>query len=170
MIKKLAKIQKISMGILQLFTSMDKGFSKVEPDIAQLKKFRCICYEVSEKLLVAVSHLFSDQTMVKLREESSQSASFDKIHRQRISQHLMYIRHAANEGLDAVENFIDEYQSREKSNYALDALEKFKNLLERDIQFLEQEINNIRMQFILSDRKESLEDSVKDYEPEDSRK
>ena len=170
MIKKLAKIQKISMGILQLFTSMDKGFSKVEPNITQLKKFRCICYEESEKLLITVSHLFSDQTFMKLRQEPSHPVSFDKIHRQRISQHLMNIRYAANEGLDAIENFIDEYQSLEKSNYAIDALEKFKNLLERDIQFLEQEINNIRMQFILSDRKESLEDSVEDYQPEDSRK
>ncbi len=163
MIRKLEKIEKISYGILQLITAMDKGFARVENDMDKLKKFREICYDVHDSFSVALSR-YKDSKINIQRRDPLVSIVIDKNCRQQINNSLLDIRKIADQGFDAITDFIEDYPEAGNKSYALDALNKFKSVLEKEFLNLEQEINALKMEFILEDRKEQLLDTIKTTE------
>ena len=166
MICKLEKIEKISSGILQLITAMDKGFAHVENDNDKLRKFREICFEVHDSFFAALNRYKESRINIR-RRDPLVSIVIDKSCRQQINNSLLEIRKIANLGYDTITDFIEEYPQTGNKSYSLEALQKFKSVLEKEFMNLEQEINSLKMEFILEDRKEQLLDAVKSAEMQD---
>ncbi len=165
MIRKLEKIQKIANGILQHLTAMDKGFVRVESDVMQLKRFRSICYEVDENLNHALS-TFLKTTDTLQKRDPLVSAVIDKNQRQQISDALMQLRLVTGNSFGMIVDYIDQYPYSGKKSYALEALQKFSSVIEQEFHLLEQEVNALKMQFILEDRKEQLMETIRVSEEE----
>lgn len=165
MIRKLEKIEKISCGILQLITAMDKGFARVENDINKLRKFREICYHVHDNFSVALNRYKESKINIR-RRDPLVTIVIDKNCRQQINNSLLEIRKIADQGFDSIIDFIEEYPEEGNKSYSLDALQKFKSVLEKEFLNLEQEINALKMEFILEDRKEQLLETIKTTERE----
>lgn len=168
MVRKLDKIQKITNGILQHFTSMDKGFSRVEPDVIQLKKFRSICYNAGENLNIELSALMKTRSILQKRDPLV-SVVIDKDQRQQISDALMQLRMVAGNSIEMILDYIDQYPFSGKKSYSLEALQMFSSVIEEELHLLEQEVNALKMQFILEDRKEQLMETIRVTEEENQK-
>lgn len=166
MIRKLEKIEKISCGILQLITAMDKGFARVENDIDKLRKFREICFDVHDSFFAALNRYIESKINIR-RRDPLVSIVIDKNCRQQINNSLLEIRKIADQGFDTIIDFIEEYPQTGNKSYSFEALLKFKSVLENEFLKLEQEINSLKMEFILEDRKEQLLDTIKSAEKQD---
>jgi hypothetical protein len=169
MIRKLEKIQKIANGILRHFTAMDKGFARVESDVRQLKRFRNICYTANEKLCDSLS-VYSNIKSSFQKRDPLVSIVIDKNRRIQISESLMQLRQVAGECLDMIIDYIDQYPYSGQKSYSLEALQKFKSVIEEEFRELEQEVNSLKMHFILEDRKEQLMETIRLTEEEHQKK
>lgn len=165
MVRKLEKIQRIANGILQHFTAIDKGFARVEPDLRQLKRFRNICYDANEKLDNSLS-VFSKIKSSLQKRDPLVSIVIDKNQRLKISESLMQLRQVAGESLEMILDYIDQYPCCGEKSYPLEALQKFSSVIEQEYRELEQEVNSLKMHFILEDRKEQLMETIKITEAE----
>lgn len=168
MIRKLEKIEKIANGILQHITAMDKGFTRVESDVMQLKRFRNICYDANVKLSNSLS-VFSKIKSGFQKRDPLVSIVIDKNQRLQISESLMQLRQVAGECLEMIIDYIDQYPIFSKKSYPLEALQKFSSVLEQEFRELEQEVNSLKMHFILEDRKERIMETIKSTEEEHHR-
>jgi hypothetical protein len=169
MVRKLEKIQKIANGILQHFTTMDKGFARVEPDVRQLKRFRNICYAANEKLDNSLS-VFSKIKSSLQKRDPLVSIVIDKNQRSEISDSLMQLRQVTGESLEMIIDYIDQYPCCSGKSYSLEALQKFSSIIEQEFRELEQEVNSLKMYFILEDRKEQLMETIRITEEEEHQK
>ncbi|MBW6480749.1 MAG: hypothetical protein K0B37_15070 [Bacteroidales bacterium] len=169
MVRKLEKIQKIANGILQHFTAMDKGFARVESDLMQVKMFRNICYDADENLNKALLTFVKSLSTIQKRDPLV-SAVTDKDRRQKISDSLMQLRQVAGNSLEMIMDYIDQYPDSGKKSYSLEALHKFSSVLEQEFRVLEQEINALKMHFILEDRKEQLMETIRVAEEENQQR
>lgn len=165
MILKLEKIQKIANGILQHFTAMDKGFARVESDVRQLKKFRTICYDAGENLNRALTTFLKTTSSIQKR-DSMVSAVIDKNQRQQMNDAMMQLRQVAGNNVEMIMDYIDQYPVSGKKSYSLEALLKFSNVIEQEFHSLEQEVNALKMEFILEDRKEQMLETIRVAEEE----
>lgn len=165
MIRKLDKIEKIASGILQHFTAMDKGFARVESDIRQLKRFRSICYDVNENLGSSLSAFLITKSTLKKRDPLT-STVIDQTRRQQISDALMQLRKVAGISLEAIMDYVDQYPYSGQRSYSLEALQKFSSVIEQEFRELEKEVNALKMEFIMEDRKEQLIETIRITEEE----
>ncbi len=169
MIQKLEKIQKIANGILQHFTTMDKGFARVESDVKQLKRFRNICYDVNENLGNSLSAFIVAKSSLKKRDPLV-SLVINKDQRLQISNSLMQLRQVIGESLTMLMDYTDQYPYIGQKSYSLEALQKFNSVIEQEFHLLEQEVNSLKMQFIMEERKEQMIETIRITEEEEYRK
>lgn len=147
------KIQKIASGISQLFIAMDKGFVRVEPDVELLKKFRTICFEATRKLESSHASLQKHQLFFSLV-DSNPAGVPDKISRIKLIRDLNTLRGNIHESIQMISSYIEIYEEQWKKSFSVNALFKFRSLLEKELWLLEQEVNTLRMKLIMLDRRD----------------
>lgn len=154
----LVRIHTIAKGINQLYSAMDKGFAKVESNIDLLKKFRNICFEANINLENSLKG-FSMTIHPLITRDNPFMLPPEKVFRRNICLDLTEIRNSVFENNEIINSYIRQNADQLEKSYSLDALEKFLSLLEKEFQMLEQNINSLRMMFVLEDRKEQIFDS-----------
>ena len=161
----LVRIQKVAQGMNQLYSSMDKGFARVETNMALLKRFRNLCYEANCKLEEALNGL-SRQLENPWLKAADPTWVPTKEFRSEVCFHLRSIRQTVAANIHTIGDYIEEFSDQWDRSFSLNALIKFKSLLEKELQNLDQEIESLRMMFLLEDRKEQLQQNNQIMEPD----
>jgi hypothetical protein len=146
--KTLIKILKISRGISQLFCAMDKGFRKIESDIELIKEFRHLCYHANENLEAA----HKDLTKIICEYYKDDQQPLEDLAAKVISNSLKEIRFILEENIISISTYIEDYSSVWKKTLSINALNKFKSLLEKEYEMLNQEVERFLMELIYQER------------------
>lgn len=162
----LIRMKRIISGVCQLFTSMDKGFARVESDLTLLTRFRHICYESNVKL---------EESLLKLEELISNSDDYTSSNSEikadsnadpapqispEIINELINAREIISDSILMITDYIDEFAELWKKSFSLNALEKFRNLIINEFNQLENEIDMLQMSGIIGHREAILKKSA----------
>jgi hypothetical protein len=142
----LLKIEKTIKGTAQLFTAMDKGFAKVESDLTLLRNFRLICFEANEKLESALPQL---QNHI-IRLNATMEISSDQFNH--VISDVLFLQQVINENILAISDYIDRFEELWKTSFSLNALLKFKFLLNSEFTVLENQIHELKMEHMRNER------------------
>jgi hypothetical protein len=149
----LIKIEQLVTGTAQLFTSMDKGFAKVESDLTLLTRFRLICYEANQKLESVLPLLQNHIQHATDWDDGLNSAeTFNKV----VLADLITIRKIIGDNIISLSDYIDDFSELWKKSFSLSALLKFKLLLINEFSLLDREIQKIEMEHLLNERTQQL--------------
>lgn len=140
---KLIRIEKIIQGTAQLFTSMDKGFAKVESDLTLLTRFRQICYDANQKLEIGIPKL---QNHISLLNDLENYTNLETAHQEAILNDLYEIKNDIADNIVAIADYIDNFTELWKKSFSLSALLKFKLLLINEFSLLEKEIETLHLE------------------------
>ncbi len=150
----LIKIHKIATGISQLFTAMDKGFSKVESDITLLTRFRHICYDANFRLEEALCKL-EGYLLIIAEGEPLHNRVPDSL-KEEIYMELIKIKDIIHENILMIKGYIEEYSDLWKNSFSLSALQKFENLLTSEFNIFISEIESLNVQELIEKRQEII--------------
>jgi len=143
MTTSLLKIETIIRGTAQLFTSMDKGFAKVESDLVLISRFRQICYDANGGLLAALPML---QSHTKSVGEYETIELFIDAKGKDIIKDLYCLKDIIGGNIIALSAYIDGFDELWKRSFSLSALLKFRALLINEYSLLEKEIDTLEME------------------------
>jgi len=145
MTTKLIRIEKIIKGTAQLFTSMDKGFAKVESDLTLLTRFRQICFDANQKLETGIPKL---QNHIRFITELESYDQLDLKQQELILNDLYDIKTTIADNIISIADYIDNFTELWKRSFSLSALLKFKLLLINEFSLLEKEIETLHMEHL----------------------
>ncbi len=149
---KLIRIEKIIKGTAQLFTSMDRGFAKVESDLILLTRFRQICYDANQKLETGIPKLQNHITsLIELK-----SSKVDFAQQKEILNNLYEMKNDIADNILEITDYIDNFTELWKKSFSLSALLKFKFLLMNEFSLLEKEIESLHMEHFRQVRKNEI--------------
>ncbi len=161
----LIRMKRIISGVSQLFTSMDKGFARVESDLTLLTRFRQICYESNTKLEASLLKL-EDMINNSGNDPSGISITTDANNKKtsqvspEVIDELINSREIISDSILMISDYIEEYAELWKKSFSLNALEKFKNLIINEFNLLENEIDTLQMRGIIDHRDSILKKST----------
>lgn len=138
----LIRIEQIVKGTAQLFSSMNKGFAKVESDLTLLTHFRQICFESNQKIETILPQLqrHINYTSV-LKDDNLKTELFNRS----LYIDLLHIRNILSDNIIRVSDYIENFSELWTKSFSLSALLKFKLLLINEFSLLEREIQNIEV-------------------------
>lgn len=148
-----------------MFTSMDKGFARVESDLTLLTRFRQICYESNTKLEASLLKL-EDMINNSGNDPSGISITTDANNKKtsqvspEVIDELINSREIISDSILMISDYIEEYAELWKKSFSLNALEKFKNLIINEFNLLENEIDTLQMRGIIDHRDSILKKST----------
>jgi hypothetical protein len=146
---KLIRIEKIIEGTAQLFTSMDKGFARVESDLTLLTRFRQICYEANQKLECGIPKL---KDHISLLNDLESYTNLEAEHQEAILNDLYEIRDDIADNIMTIADYIDSFTELWKKSFSLSALLKFKLLLINEFSLLDKEIETLYLEHLRLNR------------------
>ena len=149
------RAHKIIKGIAELFTAMDKGFARVESDMVVLQKFRQICFTANLKLEGAIPGLSRVIQQISVSGKSDNNSSLTELNQEAYEQ-LLHIKRIISDNIIMISDFIDDFSDIWEKSFSINALIKFRLLLDEEYILLEDEIKLLEMQSVLDYRKKTL--------------
>ncbi len=153
MTTRLIRIEKIIKGTAQLFTSMDKGFAKVESDLTLLSRFRQICFDANQGLESSLPLL---RNHIESFGGSESVEVFSDTQGKLLINDLNYLKNIISGNIIALSAYIDSFDELWKKSFSLSALLKFKMLLINEYSILEKEIDMLEMEIIRLERAKKI--------------
>ncbi len=157
--KRIIRIQKISLGIAQLFTAMDKGFARVESDLVLLRKFRHICFDANESITNSLKEL---QRNIESNPEFYNKENIQN--RKELLKQLRELQEKIDDSVFLISDYIEEFSNFWKTSFSLNALIKFKYLILNELNLLEKEIEALEMEHLHTSRKSILKNTFRKSE------
>ncbi len=131
---------------------MDKGFRKVESDNQVIIDFRRLCYHSNEKLDASYQILVQNMNALNTMDEAGIKSMY---------KNLEEIRLVSKDTIDAITTYTYDYSSVWKKTLSIEALNRFKSLLELQFQLLEKEIETFNMEILHQQRSHLITHSTK---------